>query len=216
MLPKTSQPIIAAKVLDIRKKLIHACPRPLRLTYSRAIQTVHYWKSFFGAVGPRPNLRSWRMNPGSLEEGLAAAWHVALASGEEVRFPLFSDTEIQLPITDDDSSRLALGPVANFCGAYVDNAFSERQETWIELHQSGLSSQSPIRFTSTETLQERKPLPSLAKRSEREWWFETNLKIPFLHSLGFDASFDEHTILVFPLLRQKQLKTLNGWIMALP
>ncbi len=152
------------------------------------------------------------MNPGSLEEGLAAAWHVALASGEEVRFPLFSDTEIQLPITDDDSSRLALGPVANFCGAYVDNAFSERQETWIELHQSGLSSQSPIRFTSTETLQERKPLPALAKRSEREWWFETNLKIPFLHSLGFDASFDEHTILVFPLLRQKQIKTLNGWI----
>src|SRR5439155_2312222 len=137
---------------------------------------------------------------------IAAKWHTSLGEGELIRFPLFNDTETVLPMTDDDAVRLGLGPVANFCGAYVDHAFSEMQETWIELHHGTQTALSVVPLTTEETLPSRKSLPALAKTSEKAWWFETSLDIPFLHSLGLDPAFDKHTIIVFPLLRQTNTK----------
>ncbi len=212
MLPKGALPISEAKVLDYPKEIDPRLSEPTKIKLLSSAANGVLVNATFRRKGAPTELRAWRVKPGSLENGIAAKWPTTLGEGELVRFPLFNDTDTVLPMTDDDASRLGLGTVANFCGAYVDHAFSEMQETWIELHQGTKSGLPQVPFTTGETLPGRNPLPALARTSEQAWWFETTLNIPFLYSLGFDPAFDEHTIIVFPLLRQKSTKTLAAWI----
>jgi hypothetical protein len=212
MLPKGSQPIITAQVLDHPNAVDPRLSSATKIALLSSTVNGALVEATFRRKHAPTELRAWRVRSGSLENGLAAKWHTTLVGGELVRFPLFSDTEVPLPMTDDNASRLGLGAVANFCGAYVDNAFSEMQETWIEFQQGPRAGLSAAPLATQETLPIRKPLSALAKRSEKAWWFETSIDIPFLHSLGFDPAFDEHTIVVFPLLCQNAVKALTAWV----
>lgn len=211
MLPAGGQAIVSAAVLDYPKEIDPRLSEPTTLALlSSTVEGALFEITFRRKPAPR-ELREWRAKRGDLEEGVAAGWYVALGAGDVVRFPLFADTELLMPLTDDDASRLGLGPVANFCGAYIDNAFSEMQETWIELRggdQSGLSE----RLTIQGAAPTRKPLQNLSRSVEKAWWFETSFDLPFLYSLGFEPAFDEHTIVVFPLLRSREVKALAAWI----
>jgi hypothetical protein len=212
MLPKRSRSVTEAKVLDYPKEIDPRLSEPTKIELLSSVANGALLKATFRRKSAPTELPAWRVKSGSLENGIAAKWHMSLGEGELIRFPLFNDTEIVLPMTDDDAARLGLGPVANFCGAYVDHAFSEMQETWIELHHGTQAGLSVVPLTTEETLPSRKSLPALAKTSEKAWWFETSVDIPFLHSLGFDPAFDEHTIIVFPLLRQKNTKVFAAWV----
>jgi hypothetical protein len=212
MLPKGTRPVTRAKVLDYPKEIDPRLAEPTKIELLSSTANGVLLKTTFRRESAPTELREWKVKSGSLENGIAAKWHTSLGEGELIRFPLFNDTETVLPMTDDGALRLGLSPVANFCGAYVDHAFSEMQETWIELHHGNQTGLPAVPLITEETLPSRKSLPALAKKSESAWWFETSLDIPFLHSLGFDPAFDEHTIIVFPLVRQKNTKVLAAWV----
>jgi hypothetical protein len=211
MLPKASRAIVAATVLDSPKEIDPRLAAPTKVDLLASSADGALLEVAFRRDRAPTTLRSWQLQPGSLNEGRAAQWHIKFPNSEQLHFPLFSDADIQMPIWDEDASRLGLGTAANFCGAYVDHAFSEMQETWIELRQGNATDQNNLPFSSGERVS-RRALPELARDPGREWWFATVLNFPFIHSLGFEPAFDEHTIIVFPLLRQKEVKSLNAWI----
>jgi len=212
MLPKGNQPIVTATVLDYPKEIDPRLSAPASIALLSSTLEGALLEVTFPRKPAPTELRSWRVRPGSLKEGVAAGWPAVLGEGSVVRFPLFTDAEVPLPLTDDDASRLGLGPVANFCGAWVENAFSEMQEIHIALrrgHQSGLSG---ARLAVGEPAPVRKPLDDLAKSAEGAWWFETSFELPFLNSFGSEPAFDQHPLVVFPLLRLNRVKALTAWI----
>jgi hypothetical protein len=161
---------------------------------------------------PAPTeLRSWQALAGDRAQGIAAKWPEGLPNGETIRFPVFVDSDIELPLSDEEAGRLGLGPLADFCGAYIDNAFSEIQETWIELRAGGAAGPE-LRITSSERAPTPTPLPPQAKSGERSWWFETSFNLPFMYTIGAEPPLDQHTMLVFPLLREKDVRSLAGWV----
>ncbi|HIJ72859.1 MAG TPA: hypothetical protein HPP83_02050 [Candidatus Hydrogenedentes bacterium] len=169
---------------------------------------------------PRPTeLRQWRVREGSLEEGVEAGWTAGFEEGEELRFPLFiniEDESIEFPLTETQANALGLGPLANFCGAYIDNAFYEMQETWIELA-TGDSSEAAETALATDLLPERpRPLHPQAKSQGTDWWVQTSFHLPFMYTLGFEPFLDKHTILAIPLLSPSKVKRIEGWINGQP
>jgi hypothetical protein len=159
-------------------------------------------------------LREWQVRPGDLDSGIASKRQEGFKDGRSLRFPLFVDvvdSSITLPLTDNRCDELGLGPLANFCGAFIDNAFSEMQETWIELKE-GTVVLSPGPLRSKETTPERKPLDPLAKDQTGQWWLQTSFHLPFMYTIGAEPSFDEHTILVLPLVRHTRVKQIKAWI----
>ncbi len=162
-------------------------------------------------------LRRWGVKPGELKEGLAAKWSSGFAAVEKL-FPLFVDvdeTDLQPPLSDALADKLALGPLANFCGAYIDNAFSEMQETWIDLT-TGEAQTIAGRLESEETLPPPIPVDPLLRDPARGWWLMTHFYLPFICNGGTESAFAEHPILALPLLRHQQLIKLSGWINEVP
>lgn len=212
MLPRGQRPIVSSTVLDQPKEIDPRLSAPTSIELLSSTTEGAVFDITFRRKPAPAELRTWRVQSGTLEEGMTASRQAGMTDGEIIRFPLFADAEVPLPLTDDDSSRLALGPAANFCGAYIDNAFTEMQETWIELIQGDQSALAEKQLTIQEPALLRRPLHELAKRSEKAWWFETSFELPFLYSSGFEPAFDEHTIVVFPLLRQKDVKKITAWI----
>ena len=171
---------------------------------------------------PAPTeLREWQVQPGGLTEGIAAKRNAGFQGVKKLKFPLFvdaQDNDLELPISDELADRLGLGPVANFCGAYIDNAFGETQETWIDL-KTGRENLPPGALVTVEALPARLPLNPLAKDSSKGWWLQTSFYLPFINSDGgAEPAFDEHPWLVLPLVRHKQVKEIKAWIngIALP
>jgi hypothetical protein len=162
-------------------------------------------------------LRRWQVRPGELKEGLAVKWSSGFAAAEK-SFPLFVDvqeTDLQMPLSDELLDKLALGPLANFCGAYIDNAFSEIQETWIDVTTG--EAQAPAGpLGNGVALPELRPSDPLSRNPSRGWWLQTRFYLPFLSNGGTEPAFAEHPILVLPLLRHQQLKKLSGWINDVP
>lgn len=166
------------------------------------------------------DLREWRVRPGSLADGAASGWEKALPEGVAARFPLFSDLEpgaVPLPLWDDAADKAGLGPIADFCGGFVENAFSEVQETWIDLRTgeppAGLPKRAPVTRAQTAAL---RPLPELAKRMEAGWWAETTFHLPFMYAYACEPFFDEHTFLVLPFVRQARVAQVKAWINGQP
>lgn len=163
-------------------------------------------------------LRDWEVLPGDLGSGLSASSKFNGEDARTLRFPLFvdvGDNDLQLPITDEGADRMQLGPLASFCGAYFDNAFSEDQLTWIDL-KTGARGAGGGLVATTEKLPPRMALDPRARSQGKEWWLRTSFYFPFLNGYGAEPAYDEHPRLVLPLLRQKSVKHLLGWINGKP
>ena len=167
---------------------------------------------------PAPTeLRQWQVRPGGLTEGVLAKWHSGFTDIKR-QFPLFVDVQqndLELPLSDELAGKLRLGPLANFCGAYIENAFSEIQETWIDLTMGEAPAQEGA-LGSMEALPARLPLDPLAKDTGAGWWLHTSFYLPFLANGGTEPALDEHPHLVLPLLRQEQVKEIRAWINQVP
>jgi hypothetical protein len=174
--------------------------------------------TFRGEAAPA-ELLSWRARAGCLSDGLAAGWQDGLTGAEALRYPLFVDTtddSIGLPLTDERAAALGLGPLADFCGGYIENAFSEDQETWIELKTDGESAFPDGKLLGEESPPVKRPLPAQAKDMAASWWLETSFHLPFMYGLGYEPAQDEHTVLVLPLVRQARVAGIRAWINGLP
>jgi hypothetical protein len=162
-------------------------------------------------------LRKWQARPGELNEGLAAQLPSGFTAAEK-SFPLFVDVaeaDVQLPLFDELADKLELGPLTNFCGAYIDNAFSEMQATWIDFT-TGTAPPLEGHLGSGEALPRRPPIDPLARDPNRGWWLQTRFYLPFICNGGTEPAPQEHPILVLPLLRHQQARKLSGWINEVP
>lgn len=189
-------------------------PTPLSII-SNTEKGLMFDVTFRRAAAPT-ELREWKVQPGTFDSGSKRV--NGFADGQSYKFPLFADVRdqaIKPPFTDAAIEQVGLGPLANFCGAYVDNAFSETQETWIELKKGSIKS-TQADLSSVEKLPDLQPLPRIAKDQGKEWWLQTDFHLPFLHTLGAEPFFDEHTILVLPLLRRSKLREIKAWINGQP
>ena len=220
LLPPGSPGIVAAEARpDVPKqpKRLWA-PTPLKLLAANEQGTL--LEVTFRRNPAPTELREWKVQPGEMADGVAAHWNAGLTGGRTLNFPLFADVQpndLELPLSDELTDQLGLGPLTNFCGGYIDNAFSEAQETWIELKTGEVH---PIRgvLASTEVAAARLPLDPLAKDPRKGWWLQTSFYLPFINSNGSEPAFDEHPWLVLPLVRHKQVKEIKAWIngIALP
>lgn len=181
-------------------------------------------------------LRRWLVRQGGLEEGLAGKYVEGLPAvvakdakrttdsahttgTASAEFPLFvnvSDKAVPLPLSDADATSLGLGNLANFCGAYVENALSEPQETWIELTMGGeaksMTKPNGGKLVSDDAPPAIQALPDLARAPGKGWWLEANFELPFMYTIGAEPAFDEHVFLVLPLLRHQQARGVRAWV----
>ena len=51
---------------------------------------------------------------------------------------------------------------------------------------------------------------------ETSWWLQTSFHLPFMYTIGAEPAFDEHTVLVFPMLDPTQVKDLRAWVNGEP
>lgn len=216
LLPSGSLPIISAEVRS------DVPPQPKRLwsptllsAQSNDDDDFLFDITFRKAAAPS-ELRQWSVKAGSLEEGIKTSWEKGLTGTQSLKFPLFVDTgdeAIRLPLTKEAATKLGLGPLANFCGAYIDNAFSELQETWVDLRTGNPGPQLKIKPSSGRT-PELRPLllPAIAKDQRKDWWLQTIFHLPFMYTIGAEPPFDEHTILVLPFIDSSPLKEIKAWI----
>lgn len=173
--------------------------------------------TFRRAAAP-DELRDWQVRKASLSEGTSAGLINGFENTETLRFPLFADIEdpsVKMPLWDEEANKLNLGPLANFCGAYIDNAFSEEQETYIRLNTGGKSSFSSG-HVATDTVHKKRSLPEQAKDKACEWWLQTKFHLPFMYTIGAEPFFDEHTILVLPFMRKSNITAIQAWINGVP
>jgi hypothetical protein len=169
-------------------------------------------------------LRAWTVRPAELEAGLKENLNQGWTGGETLRFPLFVDggeTGVGLPLSDARADELGLSALANFCGAYIENAFSEEQETWIALGTSGTATVQPAAEAGTrKATGEVEKYLYAAKAGETPtapgYWLETRFHLPFMYMIGSEPPVDEHTLLVLPLLRQTRCKAIQAWVNGAP
>ena len=111
--------------------------------------------------------------------------------------------------------RNRIGSLANFAGAYVDNALSEMQETWIDLDTNEDAQLAAVEIAAVD-LALRLPAPDVARSGEISWWLQTTFHLPFMYTIGAEPAFDEHTVLVFPMLDPARVKDLRAWVNGEP
>lgn len=216
LLPDGSKPIASAVVRDVPKQ-------PKRLWAATPIQLVAgdsnsvAMEVTFRRDAAPDELRAWEVKPGTLAEGTAAGWIGGFKDGTALRFPLFVDAAgVRLPMWDADADKLGLGPLANFCGAYVENAFSETQETWIDLMAGEKTNYPKGKPAASEPAVVSHPMPEIAKSKNGGWWVQTSFHLPFMYALGSEPSFDEHPLLVLPFVRQSRVRVVAAWINGVP
>lgn len=220
LLPEGQAPIADARVRQVLPEADARQPSVTRLELLESDERGALLEITFPREAAPTELREWLVRPGTLAEGLAAGWHQALPHAQRERFPLVVDARcegLELPLTTAVAARTGLGPLARFCGAYIENAFSEMQETWIDL-ETGLSSPGggDVRFSSGEAMPEPRPLSPLARDPASEWWLQTRFHLPFMYTLGCEPAPDDHTILVLPLLPPEGSVALSAWVNGEP
>lgn len=216
MLPAGSTPICSARVRrDVPKQPKRQwAATPLKLLTTSGPNVL--MKLTFRKSRAPTQLRTWVVRPGSLSSGVHSGWSRGLPGGQKLEFPLFVDTSaVTLPITDVRANELGLGPIANFLAAYIDHAFSEDQETWIELKVGGQNLQQGT-IASQECLPIHNVLHPLARDPRRQWWLETSFYLPFINSDGTEPRPENHPQLIVPMIRREQLKKIRAWINGIP
>lgn len=218
LLPPESPAVTGAEVRSDVPKLPkrHWSPTPIKST---PVSQGALLEVTFRARPAPSKLRDWSVRPGDAGAGVAAQWHKGFDDGQPLRFPLFvdvTDARIALPMTDAQAIKVGLGPLANFCGGYIENAFSESQETWIDLRTGATSVASQTMPAPAEPTIRSRSLPAPATDAGTDWWLQTRFELPFMYTIGAEPFFDEHTILVLPLLRENQAKQVRAWINGQP
>ncbi|MCE5198115.1 hypothetical protein LLG39_03990, partial [bacterium] len=170
---------------------------------------------------PAPGeLRNWKARSCDLATGLSGGFSNGVADAAEMHFPLFVDVDdagVKLPMWDSNADSTDLGPLANFCGAYIDNAFQEEQETWIDLETTGAPLSKPSELISNKSLPGIAPLSSEAKSRNGNWWLQTSFYLPFMYwAGGSEPRIEDHTILVLPFIRKDRVATIKAWINGVP
>lgn len=154
------------------------------------------------------DLRTWSVRAGDLDVGSLANWPAGIPDAEEVEFPLCGFD--------------APGPLANFRGAYLENGFSEDQETVIYLRSKADAKPAVHEAAGLESLCGVSPssLPHkashLASDKRGSWWLQTTFVTPLAQMGGCEAKFDEHTLIVFPFVDQNRVKRISAWISGQP
>jgi hypothetical protein len=216
LLPDGSKPIASASVRDVPKQ-------PKRLWADTPIKfvagngrCVAFDVTFRRDAAP-DELRHWEVKPGSLAVGTTAGWPAGFGDGKTLRFPLFVEAAgVSLPMWDADADKLGLGPLADFCGAYVENAFAETQQTWIDLTPGENAAYPKGDPVANEPAIASYPPYEIAKDRNGSWWAQTNFHLPFMYVAGQEPSFDEHTLLVLPFVRQSRVRVVAAWINGVP
>lgn len=224
LLPEGSQPIISANVrMDVPKQMerqIYTTPLKLIGSESNKGYMGFLIDIQFRRETVPTELRHWQVKSETLQEGLKADFDTGFSSIDtNVLFPLLTNVDEfqKLPLMDKVLDSLKLGPLANFRGAYIENAFGEIQDTWIELKTGEIVNGIPdVTLKSDEVAEESLKLPALARDEGKSWWLETEFNLPFMYAFGAEPSFDEHTFLVLPLLRRGQVKEIRAWLNGKP
>ena len=113
---------------------------------------------------------------------MKANWQAGLPQATDATFPLFAESDS--PLTAAKLKEDGSGPLSNFCGAYLDNGFSEDQNTVIYLKTGAHASPAVPEATGLESLSNVAPpaLPAttspLAKDKNRSWWLQTKFTTP--------------------------------------
>jgi len=220
LLPDGHAPVVGAQVRCVLPEEDARQPSVTALELLATDERGALFEITFRREAAPTELSQWDVRRGGLEEGVAAGWHQALPQAEPERFPLVVDAQCEglvLPLAGAAAAQLGLGPLARFCGAYIENAFSEEQEAWIDLEVG----ESPpgrggVRFGSGEAMPELRPLSPLARDSGPEWWLQTRFRLPFMYTLGCEPTPDDHTVLVLPLLPPEGPAALSAWVNGEP
>lgn len=220
-LPEGAGAITSASVrLDVPKQ-------PPRDFYETPLQPVRqsgpttWFEIQFRRGLPPTEIRQWRAIPENLEAGLTKKWNIDFPEEPWMQFPLFEQEEgsLSYPLNATQLSSQGFGPLANFCGAYVDNAFGETQETWIELNTSsgGLvrlpedaEAESPTESFGASARQQ------LLRAKKNNWWLQSRFDLPFINTLGMEPPFEDHVILVFPMISPAKIARIEAWINGVP
>ena len=74
-------------------------------------------------------------------------------------------------------------PLANFCGAYVENAFGESQETVVDLRTGG-GDPAALPTVAIADAPPKALAPSRIKGTDEAWWLRTEFELPFMYTIG--------------------------------
>lgn len=207
------KPVAAATVNDDDP------PQPKRLFAKTGIEpaggegSVALFDVTFRRTSAPTDLRNWRACPATFEDGVARGLTKGFTDGTAITTPLWKGVS-RAPVTYAAAQALGAGPIVNFCGGYIENAFSEWQETTIHLQTAANASrpaapapsQSPAPAESSET----------AKSPGETWWISTAFDLPFMYTIGAEPAFDEHPLVVFPMLDPAKIAAVKGWINGAP
>ena len=161
---------------------------------------------------PAPTeLREWTIQSGDFASGAAHEWFKGLSSGLPVTLPLGVQ---RIPVDGSKKSlaerAVVLPPIANFTGAYIDNALCEIQPTLLELTTQGaLKPWTPVP-------QEPVAKPEPPRLEGAAFWGQTRFTMPFIYTIGAEPAFDEHTVMVFPMLDAAKVKQFKAWLNGVP
>lgn len=163
-------------------------------------------------------LSQWKVSAGDLKTGKTADWPKELAAGQSYNFPLFNEAEnISYPIWPADADKQGFGALANFCGGYIENTFSENQETYIDLTFAGGKTSSISQEINYEAeLPPVEPLPGIAKDPAKCWWLQNDFQMPFMYGYGCEPQASEHIYIVLPFINTAKVKTIKAWINGQP
>ncbi len=154
-------------------------------------------------------LHTWTVVPDSLERGTEKRFQEEVP-GSIVDFPLFLDVaDINPPHSAEDLEKHGLGPLANFCGGYIENALSESQETWIDLKRGPAT--VPASFPQENSMPPGRRLHPLGQSREKSWWVQTSLHLPFMYTMGAEPVPADHTILALPFVDPGRVGRVLGW-----
>ena len=227
LLPEGSKLVTSGLVrIDVPKQMERQIyPTPLKLVGSeskKGYQGLLMDIQFRREAVPT-ELRNWQFKAGSFEDGLQSRLDTGFSTTDAqlpaTVFPLLTNTRefSGLPITDKLLDSLKLGALANFRGAYIENAFGEEQDTWIELNTGNVATSLPGGILSSGEVSEgSRELHTIARADGKSWWLQSEFNLPFMYTIGAEPAFDEHTILVLPLLRQHEIKDIRAWVNGKP
>lgn len=192
-------------------------PTPFKVI-SRGQQSILYEITFRRQIAPK-ELSAWKVLAGDLKTGVDAGWPAGLTAGDSYDFPLFNEAAgIRYPMWPGAADLQGLGTLANFCGGYIENSFSEDQETYIDITTSADSTiadlQEQIQYNAD--VPAGRPLPNIAREGTRTWWLQNEFDMPFMYGYGCEPPFQEHMFIALPFINNARIKTIQAWINGRP
>jgi len=163
-------------------------------------------------------LRKWYVRDANYSEGINKNYILGWKDSPQYDFPLFEgDQNIKMPLWPNNFKQTSLGPLSNFCGSYIENAFSEQQPTLIHLKSKNSSSVVSQDVDYSNPGQISTSLPEIAKSKKSEWWLSSEFYLPFItYGYGMDPFFDDHAFLVVPVIDISKIMTIRAWINGSP